>query len=71
VNREDYRELVWMVNQKDCMDLLIKYAAARIEAARSNLETATDMDTVNKLQGRIAELKRFSTLRDEVLKGAE
>ncbi len=71
MNREDYRELVWMVNQKDCMDLLIKYADARIEAARSNLETATDMDTVSKLQGRIAELKRFHTLRDEVLKGAE
>ena len=53
------------------MDLLIKYADARIEAARSNLETATDMDTVSKLQGRIAELKRFHTLRDEVLKGAE
>ena len=71
MNREDYRELVWMVNQKDFMDLLIKYANLRIEGARSELETAPDMNMVQKLQGRIAELKRFHTVRDEVLKGAE
>jgi hypothetical protein len=53
------------------MDRLQAYAEARIEQHRSNLEKQKDRDRILEIQGAIAELRRLSTLRDEVIKGAE
>jgi hypothetical protein len=43
----------------------------RIEQHRNNLEKQKDRDRILEIQGAIAELRRFTTLRDEVIKGAE
>lgn len=53
------------------MDLLHEYVENRIDILRGQLETAKDMDRVRQIQGSIQELKRFKTLREEVMKEAE
>jgi hypothetical protein len=53
------------------MDLLHEYVGNRIDILRGQLETAKDMDRVRQIQGSIQELKRFKTLREEVMKEAE
>ena len=71
MDRDFYRNLLLLVNDKQSMELLENYASERITTLHGALEQATSIDAVNKLQGRIAELRRFSTLREEVLKGSE
>jgi len=66
-----YRRLLIMVNDKSHMDLLHEYVGNRIDILRGQLETAKDMDRVRQIQGSIQELKRFKTLREEVMKEAE
>jgi hypothetical protein len=51
--------------------MLQSYVDKRIEISRIQLETCMDEHKIRMLQGQIAELKRFRTLRDEVVKGAE
>lgn len=60
-----------LVNDKDQMDRLEEYVAERIRHHRDNLEKQKDMNRILEAQGAILELKRFKTLRDEVIKGAE
>lgn len=60
-----------MVNDKTSLSLLQQYAEARADSLRSQLETAKDIERVRELQGAILELRRFKTLREEVIKGAE
>ena len=60
-----------LVNDKDQMERLEEYVAERIRHHRDNLEKQKDMNRILEAQGAILELKRFKTLRDEVLKGAE
>ncbi len=60
-----------MVNQKDTFGMLQSYADARIEILREQLEITKDIGAVREIQGMIGELKRFKTLRDQVVKGAE
>ncbi len=55
-----------MVNDPNVVKHLDIYAQDRIGILRNALETETRMEEVRVLQGRIAELRRFSTLRDEV-----
>jgi hypothetical protein len=59
-------ELYTFVNTKANMDALTLYVNLRIEALKNDLTSVRDWETVNKLQGSIAELKRIYTLRDEV-----
>lgn len=60
-----------LVNDKDQMERLDEYVAERIRHHRDNLEKQKDMNRILEAQGAILELKRFKTLRDEVIKGAE
>jgi hypothetical protein len=60
-----------LVNDKDQMERLEEYVAERIRHHRDNLEKQKDMNRILEAQGAILELKRFKTLRDEVIKGAE
>ncbi len=60
-----------MVNQKDTFEMLQSYADARIAILREQLEITKDIGAVREIQGMIGELKRFKTLRDQVVKGAE
>jgi hypothetical protein len=60
-----------MVNQKDTFEMLQSYADARIDILRDQLEITKDIGAVREIQGMIGELKRFKTLREQVIKGAE
>lgn len=66
-----YRNLLPLVNEKDQMERLLSYTDGRIETLRNQLEKQKDRDRVLEIQGAIAELRRFSTLRDEVIKESE
>ena len=69
--KQQYRELLPLVNDKYAMQLLQKYVDSRIEKYRSLLEVQKEHTRILEMQGAIAELRRFTTLRDEVIKGAE
>jgi|TARA_R110000851_G_C13075424_1_gene565220 hypothetical protein len=71
MNQQDYRALLLLVNSKDHYSLLKEYAEKRLVTLLSQLSTETDMDRVKRIQGSVLELRRISTLRDEVIKGAE
>lgn len=71
MDKQFYREMLPLVNDKDQMERLQEYALARITTHRNNLEIEKDKDRILEIQGAIAELRRFKTLRDEVIKGAE
>ena len=60
-----------MVNQKDTFEMLQSYADARIDILRDQLEITKDIGAVREIQGMIGELKRFKTLREQVINGAE
>jgi len=71
MDKEFYRNLLILVNDKDQFNCLQDYAEIRINLLLQQLSTERDMDTIVRFQGAIAELRRFSTLREETLKGAE
>jgi|TARA_R110000744_G_scaffold18423_1_gene49495 hypothetical protein len=66
-----YRSLLLLVNNEEQMTRVTSYASHRIQILRNQLETQKDRDRVLEIQGAIAELRRFSTLRDEVIKESE
>ena len=71
MNKELYRSLLPLVNDKNHFEIIQEYAEARINLLRSLLETTKDHHRILEIQGAIVELRRFATLRDEVIKGAE
>jgi hypothetical protein len=71
MNKDFYRSLLPLVNDKDHFDILIGYADQRIEVLRTLLETCKDPSRILEIQGSITELRRIATLRHETLKGAE
>jgi len=71
MNINFYRELLPLVNDKHQFKAVQDYAKGRIDILLQQLSTERDMTNVVKMQGAIAELRRFSTLREEVIKGAE
>jgi len=71
MEKDLYRSLLPLVNDKTSMELLIQYAEARIPPLHTALEQAQTIETVRNMQGRIAELRRFKTLREEVLEGSK
>ena len=71
MDKQFYRSILLMVNQKDTFEMLQSYADARIAILREQLEITKDIGAIREIQGMIGELKRFKTLRDQVIKGAE
>jgi hypothetical protein len=71
MDKQFYRTLLLLVNDKDVMSKVHSYVAARVEVLRSQLEITQNIETICAIQGAIRELRRLETLRDEVLKGAE
>lgn len=65
--KELARKLLFIVNDKSVMSQLDEYINHRIDVNRDNLEFYNDPNAKGALQ----ELRRFKTLRDEVLKAAE
>lgn len=71
MDKMQYRSLLPLVNEKDQMDRLNTYVGHRIKTMQEQLEKLQEVDQIRALQGAIRELRRFHTLRDEVLKGSE
>jgi hypothetical protein len=71
MDKKFYRSILLMVNKKDTFEMLQSYADARIDILRDQLEITKDIGAVREIQGMIGELKRFKTLREQVIKGAE
>jgi len=71
MDKELYRSLLPLVNDKKYMDILHEYVAAKISLHHRQMETLKDHYEISKVQGSIAELRRFKTLRDEIIKGAK
>lgn len=71
MDKQQYRKLLPLVNEKEQMDRLQEYVSHRIETMRDQLEKLQDVDQLKAMQGAIRELRRFYTLRDEVVKGSE
>lgn len=71
MDKQFYRQLLMLVNTEDQYQRLTTYVDARIQQIRQFLDTEKDHHRILEMQGAISELKRFKTLRDEVIKGAE
>lgn len=70
MDKQFFINLLPLVNDQHQFQALQEYADGRVASLLQQLSTERDMDSVVKLQGAIAELRRFSTLREEVIKGA-
>ena len=71
MDKQFIRSLLPLVNDKASMDLLQTYADARISQHLTQMSMETDMERVKRIQGAVAELRRISTLRDEIITGAK
>ena len=71
MDKQFIRSLLPLVNDKTSMDLLQTYADARISQHLNQMSMEKDMERVKRIQGAVAELRRISTLRDEITTGAK
>ena len=71
MEKEFYRAMLSFVNDRNQMALLLEYTLAKIALLHTQLECTKDHERVLEIQGSIAELRRFRTLRDEVIAGAK
>jgi hypothetical protein len=65
------KSILPLVNDPEKYPLLQDYIENRIHAMRNFLENTKDHDKIMEVQGAIAELRRFQTLRDQALEGAK
>lgn len=71
MDKDTSRALLPLVNDKDMMERLQVYLDYRINKYRDLLEVQKDPNRIIEMQGALIELRRFSTIRDEAIKGAE
>lgn len=71
MDKKLYRSLLPLVNDPDLYPLLQSYIEGRIEMHRNSLETLTNEDDIRRTQGRVAELRRLQSMREEVLDKAK
>jgi len=71
MDKQFCKSMLLLVNTPTYMDLLHEYVSVRIAGFHQQLENTKDPHRVLEIQGAIAELRRFKTLRDEMIKGAE
>jgi hypothetical protein len=71
MDKEIARKILPLVNDVDKYPLLQDYIENRIDTMRNFLENTKDHQKVLEVQGAIAELRRFQTLRDQALEGAK
>ena len=65
------KKILPLVNDVEKYPLLQEYIDNRIETMRNFLENTKEHDKVLEVQGAIAELRRFQTLRNQALEGAK
>lgn len=71
MDKKFYKAMLPFVNDKKQMDLLLEYTLGKIAMLHGQLEIVKDPNRILEIQGSIAELRRFRTLRDEVIQGAK
>ena len=71
MEKEIAKKILPLVNDVERYPLLQDYIEDRIETMRNFLENTKDHQKVLEVQGAIAELRRFQTLRDQALEGAK
>ena len=71
MDQQFYRTLLLLVNDKKIMGDIQSYVNARIDILRDHLETSSDPQRISKIRGAIGEMRRFQTLRDEVIEGSK
>ena len=71
MDKQFIRSLLPLVNDNTSMSLLQTYADARISQHLNQMSMETDMERVKRIQGAVAELRRITTLRDEIITGAK
>lgn len=67
MTKDQYRELLPLVNDGQSYGLLKKYAEYKIEVLRGYLENQKEPTKIYELQGAIAELRRIATDRKSVV----
>jgi hypothetical protein len=65
------KKILPLVNDVEKYPLLQDYIDNRIETMRNFLENTKEHEKILEVQGAIAELRRFQTLRDQALEGAK
>jgi hypothetical protein len=71
MDKDTARSILPLVNDVDRYDLLQSYVRARIEVLRGYLESTKELNKVLEIQGSIAELRRFQTLREQAVEGSK
>lgn len=64
---EFFKEILPLVNDKGMYTLLKSYVDFRIGILSQFLEREKDVDRIREIQGAIAEMRRFHTLREECI----
>lgn len=65
------RQLLLVVNDNYTVDAFKQYASDRIDYLRKQLDSLTDPVAIYRIQGQITELKRFESLREEVINASK
>lgn len=71
MTKDQFREMLPFVNDHEQFGRLKAYAMHRMDVLRTQLETQKEPTRIYEIQGAIAELRRFSTLRDEVISNSK
>lgn len=71
MDRKTAHTMIDVANDKGLCDMLQAYAEHRISILNKTLQLADDTVSVYRTQGAIAELRRFETIRQEILDGAK
>lgn len=66
IEKEEAEKFLPLVNDVATMQLLQEYAAYRIKVLQKSLENLNLPMEIHRVQGHISELRRFTTLKDEV-----
>jgi|TARA_Y100001937_G_scaffold31383_1_gene44945 hypothetical protein len=71
MKKEVAKKLLKLVNVKSNTDLLEFYAKERVQILYRQMEQLVNIDEIRQIQGAIREIKRLTTIRDEVVEKAK
>ena len=71
MKKEVAKKLLKLVNVKSNTDLLEFYARERVQILYRQMEQLARVDEIRQIQGAIREIKRLTTIRDEVIEKAK
>ena len=71
MKKEVAKKLLKLVNVKSNTDLLEFYAKDRVQILYRQMEHLASIDEIRQIQGAIREIKRLTTIRDEVIEKAK